>query len=105
MSPRWVAVAQVQEVHAQSGLVVEAEGEFIAIYRVDDSFYAVEDRCSHDGGSLEGGHTIGDQVVCPRHGARFCLRTGAATKAPAYAPITVYPIKREQDQLWVDLNR
>ena len=61
--------------------------------------------CSHDGGSLEGGHTIGDQVVCPRHGARFCLRTGAATKAPAYAPITVYPIKREQDQLWVDLNR
>ena len=41
-------------------------------------FYAIEDVCTHDGGILTGGPVEGDEVVCPRHGARFCVRTGEA---------------------------
>jgi 3-phenylpropionate/trans-cinnamate dioxygenase ferredoxin component len=49
-----------------------------------------EDVCTHDGGGLAGGAVEGDQVICPRHGARFCLRTGRALSAPAYEPVRSY---------------
>ena len=46
--------------------------------------------CTHDGGELAGGAVEGDVVICPRHGARFCLRTGAALTPPAYEPVRTY---------------
>ena len=43
----------------------------------------------------------GTEIICPRHGARFCLRTGEALTPPAYEPVRVYEIKIEGDHLWV----
>jgi 3-phenylpropionate/trans-cinnamate dioxygenase ferredoxin subunit len=69
---------------------VEVDGSFIAVFNVAGEFLAVDDLCTHDGGGLAGGLVEGDQVICPRHSARFCLRTGRALTPPAYEPVRSY---------------
>lgn len=73
----------------------------IAIARTDGQFFAIEDICTHDGAELAGGQIEGTEIICPRHGARFCLRTGQALTPPAYEPVQVFETKIEADRLWV----
>ena len=73
----------------------------IAVVHSGESFYAIEDICTHDGAPLTGGEIEGDEIICPRHGARFCLRTGEALTPPAYEPVRVFETKIENDRLWV----
>lgn len=65
----------------------------IAVINVDGEFFAIEDVCTHDGGELTGGLIEGDQIECPRHGARFCIRTGAVLTPPAYEDIAIFPCR------------
>ena len=69
----------------------------IAVYNIDGALYAVEDTCTHDGGELAGGEVFGFEVECPRHGARFDLRTGSALTLPAYLPVESYPVRVRED--------
>jgi 3-phenylpropionate/trans-cinnamate dioxygenase ferredoxin component len=73
----------------------------IAVIRSGAEFFAIEDVCTHDGAQLTGGDIEGAQIICPRHGARFCLRTGEALTPPAYEPARVYETKIENGHLWV----
>jgi 3-phenylpropionate/trans-cinnamate dioxygenase ferredoxin subunit len=73
----------------------------VAVARSGESYFALEDVCTHDGAPLTGGAIEGMEIICPRHGARFCLRTGEALAPPAYEPVRVYEIKVEGDHLWV----
>ena len=54
---------------------------------------------------LTGGTVEGDQIVCPRHGARFCIRTGAALCAPAYEPTDTFPVRVENGEIQVRDDR
>lgn len=72
-----------------------ADGTRIAVFNVDGTFHAIEDRCTHDDGQLTGGSLEGDVVVCPRHGARFCVKTGKALTPPAYEDVPVFPVRIE----------
>jgi 3-phenylpropionate/trans-cinnamate dioxygenase ferredoxin subunit len=73
----------------------------IAVARSGDAYFAIDDICTHDGAALTGGEIEGDEIICPRHGARFCLRTGEALTPPAYEPVRVYETKIEDGHLWV----
>ena len=73
--------------------VVDCDGVAIAVFNLDGDYYAIEDVCTHDGGELTGGSVVGDQVECPRHGARFDIRTGAACTPPAYEPTAKFPVR------------
>jgi 3-phenylpropionate/trans-cinnamate dioxygenase ferredoxin component len=73
----------------------------IAVVHSGDAFFAIEDICTHDGAPLTGGEIEGGEIICPRHGARFCLRTGEALTPPAYEPVRVYETKIEDGHLWV----
>jgi 3-phenylpropionate/trans-cinnamate dioxygenase ferredoxin subunit len=86
----WVRVASAASIPPGDYATVEVDGVFVAIFNVVGEFLAVEDVCTHDGGGLAGGAVEGDQVICPRHGARFCLRTGKALSPPAYEPVRRY---------------
>ena len=77
----------------------------IAVYNIDGALYAVEDTCTHDGGELAGGEVFGFEVECPRHGARFDLRTGAVTHPPAYVPIASFPVREEDGLIWTRDDR
>ena len=73
--------------------IVELETVSLMLVNVGGEFYAVQNLCSHDGGDLNGGEIDGSEVICPRHGARFCLKTGAALCAPAFEDIDTYPVR------------
>jgi 3-phenylpropionate/trans-cinnamate dioxygenase ferredoxin subunit len=86
----WIAVGRTESIAPGDYAQVEIDDRLVAVFNIDGRFYAIEDVCTHDGGELAGGAIEGDVVICPRHGARFCLRTGAALTAPAYEPVRTY---------------
>jgi 3-phenylpropionate/trans-cinnamate dioxygenase ferredoxin subunit len=73
----------------------------VAIARSGAEYFAIEDVCTHDGAELTGGEIEGDQIICPRHGARFCLRTGEALTPPAYEPVRVFATRIDDGRLWI----
>ncbi len=89
----WVDVAHKDAIKPGEYRVVDVDDVEIAVFNVEGMFYALEDVCTHDGAELTGGPVEGDQVVCPRHGARFCIRTGEALTAPAYEPTATFPVR------------
>lgn len=89
----WVDVALQGELAPGTFRVVDVDGTQIVVFNIDGELYAIEDVCTHDGGQLTGGTVEGDEIVCPRHGARFCIRTGAALTAPAYEPTAKFPVR------------
>ena len=84
--------------HAKS---IAVGRRMIAVVRSGGTYFAIEDICTHDGAPLTGGEIEGNEIVCPRHGARFCLRTGEALTPPAYEPVRVFETKIENGRLWV----
>jgi 3-phenylpropionate/trans-cinnamate dioxygenase ferredoxin subunit len=86
----WIPVAPAASIANGDYAQIEIDGSLVAVFNVSGEFYAIDDICTHDGGELAGGAMDGDVVICPRHGARFCLRTGAALTPPAYEPVRTY---------------
>lgn len=82
----------------------EIHGKAIAVARYDGVVYAVDDICTHDGGELGAGDIVNGQIQCPRHGARFDLKTGSATQMPAVIGIGTYRIKIENGDILVASN-
>lgn len=101
----WVTVAAVGEIVPGTFRVVDLDGTRVAVFNIDDNYYAIEDACTHDGGDLTGGWLEGDQIICPRHGARFCVRTGEALSAPAYEATAVFPVRVEDGSVQVRDDR
>lgn len=101
----WVNVAPANELPAGTYRSIEVEGTEIAVFNVDGEYHAIEDVCTHDGGILTGGTVKGDEVMCPRHGARFSIRTGAALSPPAYEPVPTFPVRVEDGMVQVRDDR
>jgi 3-phenylpropionate/trans-cinnamate dioxygenase ferredoxin component len=89
----WIRVAPVASIARGDYASAEVDGSFVAVYNIDGEFFAIDDVCTHDGGGLAGGEVEDHQVICPRHGARFCLRSGKALTPPAYEPVKSYPTR------------
>ena len=100
----FVTVAKVGEIPAGGVKVVRLDDQEIAVYNVAGTYYAMDDVCTHDGGPLAEGTIEGSVIECPRHGARFDIRTGAVLAMPATAPVPVYPVRVEGDQIQVELS-
>lgn len=82
----------------------EIHDRAIAVARNEGIVYAVDDICTHDGGELGAGDIVNGQIQCPRHGARFDLKTGNATQMPAVIGIKTYRIKIENGDILVALD-
>jgi len=101
----WTSVGPQDEIAPGQHRTVDVDGTAVAVFNLGGEFFAIEDVCTHDGGHLAGGLVEGDQVICPRHGARFCIRTGAALTAPAYEATARLPVRVEQGQVQVRDDR
>lgn len=79
----------------------------IAVFNHDGSFYALEDRCSHEDFELSAGAFNGDDasIECVLHGARFDVRDGRALCAPAYEPVAKFPVKVDETGVWTRDDR
>ena len=84
--------------------LAEVDGRPIVVVNVDGRFYAIDDVCTHDGGPLAEGELEGVEVRCPRHGARFDVRTGKALCMPAFEPVTSHAVEVHGDDIYVALN-
>ncbi len=100
----WTEVGPEGELPSGSHRVYEVEGRFVAVYNVGGELYAIEDRCTHDDNPLSDGPVEDHEVICPRHGARFCLRTGAALSPPAYEPVATYPVRRREGRICIAMG-
>lgn len=83
----WVEAGKVQALKPGDYAVVDIDDVSVIVFNVDGEFHALENVCTHDGSELAGGLVIDDEIECPFHGARFCIRTGEVTAPPAYEPV------------------
>lgn len=97
----WVDVAAVEEIEPGGYTLAYIDGIEVAIFNVAGTFYAIEDVCTHDGGTLADGEVDGYEIECPRHGARFDLRSGRVTAPPAYEDVTTYATRVHAGRLEV----
>jgi 3-phenylpropionate/trans-cinnamate dioxygenase ferredoxin subunit len=100
--PRFVKVARADEIGPGEKKIVEVDGIEIVVLNVNGQFYALEDVCTHDGGPLGEGKLDGCQLICPRHGARFDVRTGAALTMPAVEAAPTYEVRIENGDVLVE---
>ena len=99
----FVRVAAVEEIPPGERLLVELDGIRVAVFNLDGDYYAIEDVCTHDGGPLVEGEILeGCQVECPRHGARFDIRTGEALSMPAFEPTPAYDVRVESGEIYLE---
>ena len=96
------AVAKRAEIPPGSTKRVVVGGTALLICNVDGDFFAIEDVCTHDGGPLDQGELQGCRIMCPRHGAYFDVRTGAALTLPAILPVGTYTVRVVGDDIFVD---
>lgn len=97
-------VIDVTEIPDPGKTLVEVEGEMVALFHVEGQWYAIDDVCTHDGGPLADGELREYRIACPRHGAKFDIRTGAALTMPAIRPTRSHEVKVEGGGVWVKLR-
>ena len=97
----FVHVANVGELDDEGRLLFEIDGQPIALFMIADEIFAIADICSHDDGPLAEGDVEDHDVVCPRHGAHFDLRSGKALSLPAVVDIPAYPVKINGEEILV----
>ncbi len=101
----WVDVEAVDALPPGEVKVVDVDGVMVAVFNIDGDFYAIEDVCTHDGAEIASGCLVGDEIECPRHGARFNVRTGAVLSAPAYEDLETFETRVENHTVQVRDSR
>jgi 3-phenylpropionate/trans-cinnamate dioxygenase ferredoxin subunit len=91
----FVRVAATDEIPPGTGKAVVVDGQRIALFNVNGTFYAIDDTCTHEEASLVEGALYGEIVACPKHGSRFHLPTGRVLSLPAVIPVNTYQVKVE----------
>ncbi|TAK81946.1 MAG: non-heme iron oxygenase ferredoxin subunit [Betaproteobacteria bacterium] len=97
----WVDVAPASELAAGTWRSIDLDGATVAVFNLDGEYYAIEDVCTHDGGILTGGTLERDEIVCPRHGAHFSIKTGRALTPPAYEEVATFPVRVHEGMVQV----
>ena len=98
-------IATVEDLPNGERIFIEIGENYMVIFNIGGLFFAIEDLCSHDDGPLGDGELDGYEVGCPRHGARFDVRTGKALTFPAVEDISAYPIRIDKGKLYVGLPK
>jgi len=101
----WLNVLDEKSLENGEHVVVDYDGTDIAVFKIDDHYYAIEDVCSHDGAEIASGTLEGDEIICPRHGARFCVKTGEVRSAPAYENIACFAVRIAQGKVQIKDER
>ena len=90
---QFIKVASTADLAPGEAKCVEVGGKKIALFNLEGSFYAIDDTCTHRGGSLSEGEVSGEEVTCPLHGAVYNIKTGVVLGAPAPRGVASYPVR------------
>ena len=101
---KWVEVAAVSEFNHTDRKLVDLGGALqIGLFKCDQDFYAVSAWCSHQKATMFHGEVQNNELECPLHGARFCLRTGKHLSLPAVKPVPHYEVKIEHGKIFLKI--
>jgi nitrite reductase/ring-hydroxylating ferredoxin subunit len=98
----WKKVLKEAELEEQAR--VEVNGDAYALFRLEDGVFALDDVCSHEYSRLSEGEIWDDEVYCPKHGSRFCIRSGEVRSFPAFKPVGSYPVKIENGEIYIEVE-
>jgi 3-phenylpropionate/trans-cinnamate dioxygenase ferredoxin subunit len=101
----WITVAPADDFPPGTRRVVDVDDVMVLVFNLDGEYYAIEDVCTHDYASLDDAELNGEEITCPRHAARFNVRTGEALCAPAYEAISTFPVRIEGGKVQVKDDR
>ena len=96
-------VAQADELEEGELLAIEVDGEPVCLAKVAGCIYAFTDNCTHISGPLNEGELDGEVLTCPWHGAQFNITNGKVLRGPARQDIATYPVKVEDNAVFVSL--
>ena len=101
-----VRLCALEELQPGMARPFEVGSRRIAVVRIADDVFAVDDTCSHEEYSLSEGEVWVDEreIECPQHGSTFDLQTGEPRSLPATRPVAVYPVRLESGEVLVELS-
>lgn len=100
---RFYKAGKLSEIPESGVKCITAGKKRILLARWEGKLYAIDDRCTHDDGPLSEGEFHDCQIECPRHGARFDVRTGKALCLPAVGAVSVYSVEVRDGEIYVGL--
>jgi len=86
-------------------IFIEVGGRSIVIFNLAGKLFAIGDICSHDNGPVGDGEIEENEIICPRHGARFDIRSGKVTSLPAVVDIPAYPVRVAGEMIEIGLPK
>lgn len=99
----WKQLGNETDVAPGTAQVVETAGLRLALCNTGTGIYAIDDVCTHDGGPLDQGRLEGNEIECPRHGARFDVTNGRVLALPAVRNVKSYPTRVQNGVIEVDV--
>ncbi len=100
----WIHIASIDEISETCGVAKEVDGQQVALFRLGEQVFATSNVCTHQYALLTEGYIEGEYVFCPMHQGCFHIPSGAAQEPPVSKPIQTFPVKVEQDKVFIDLN-
>ena len=100
----FMTVAKASDIPVGQFKPAQVAGKLLLICHAASGFYAIDDTCTHDDGPLADGWLDGEEIECPRHGARFDVKTGKVLCLPAAVPINAYPVQVDGDEVKVNVS-
>jgi len=101
----YIQIAPASELPNGERMYVTVDDKSIVIFNIAGNLCAIADLCSHDDGPLGDGDVEGHEVICPRHGARFDIRTGKVLSMPAVVDIPAYPVRVREGMIEIGIPR
>ena len=87
-----------------AGIAVTPQNQDIAIFKVDDGVFAINNACSHGNAKLCDGFVEGNFVECPFHQAMFDVRDGSVQCGPATEAVKSWPVKIENGRVFLQIT-
>jgi len=101
----YYTVGKADQLSDGERLLIDVDDNPIVIFFNNGEYFAIADMCSHDNGTLGEGDLDKNEIICPRHGARFDIRTGKVLSLPAIVDIPSYPVRIIDGQIQVGLPK
>ncbi len=99
----WVEACGVSDVEEGRPYHVEVNGAQLIVAKVSDNYYALDGICTHEYAELWLGFITDETITCPLHLSQFNLKTGEVISPPAEQPLRTYPVKIENQRVYIDI--
>lgn len=101
MSQEFQFAANTKDLKDGEKILVEVDDQLLIIFQVGETYFCLDDVCTHDGGTLSDGALDGHEIACPRHGAKFDIRCGKALSMPATQATGSHEVKVDGEKILV----